>query len=103
MVRSHLAAVVLEGVHSFCRVSAKFSFQLFSGEAVFAPGISRNKSIKARWTAVACSMAERNAGGIYDTFRFGFMVFSSFQHRFIGAVQNGWPRTSLLKFLTRTG
>jgi hypothetical protein len=58
MVRSHLAALVLEGVHSLCHsfssvlaeffqsfasVLAEFSFQLFSGEAVFAPGIPRNK------------------------------------------------------------
>jgi hypothetical protein len=51
-ITSHLAALVLEGVHSltsvrvFCSVSAS-SFQLSSGEAV--PGIPANKSIMARW------------------------------------------------------
>ena len=59
----------LEGVHSLCspsvtvfaefqqsfaRVLAEFYFQLFSGEAVFAPGIPRNKSLDA----VGFSMAE---------------------------------------------
>jgi len=67
MVGSHLAALVLEGVHSLCspsvtvfaefqqsfaRVLAEFYFQLFSGEAVFAPGIPRNKSL--------------DSGGVFD-------------------------------------
>jgi hypothetical protein len=47
MVGFHLAAIVLEGVHSLCHsffsFLSEFSFQLFSGEAVFAPGIPRNK------------------------------------------------------------
>jgi hypothetical protein len=67
MVGSHLAALVLEGVHSLCspsvtvfaefqqsfaRVLAEFYFRLFSGEAVFAPGIPRNKSL--------------DSGGVFD-------------------------------------
>jgi hypothetical protein len=51
--------VLAEFFQSFASVLAEFSFQLFSGEAVFAPGIPRNKSSKARRTAVASSMAER--------------------------------------------
>jgi hypothetical protein len=55
---------------------------MFSGEAVFAPGIPRNKPEQGSPAGGDVFDGCVVPGGIYDRFHFGFMVFSSFQHRF---------------------